>query len=65
MFKTNNRKVAANQNQEANLQCLLTFSYSISKRKFFTLLLFFSSFYFLNALQSDKNSNRVYALGHK
>ena len=26
---------------------------------------FFFSFYFLNALQSDINSNRVYVLGHK
>ena len=25
----------------------------------------FFSFYFLNALQSDNNSNRVYVLGHK
>ena len=25
----------------------------------------FSSFYFLNALQSDINSNRVYVLGHE
>ena len=25
----------------------------------------FFSFYFLNALQSDINSNRVYVLGHK
>ena len=26
---------------------------------------FFFSFYFLNALQKDINSNRVYVLGHK
>ena len=25
----------------------------------------FFSFYFLNALQNDNNSNRVYVLGHK
>ena len=28
-------------------------------------MVFFFSFYFLNALQSDINSNRVYVLGHK
>ena len=29
------------------------------------LLLFFPSFYFLSALQSDNNSNTVYVLRHK
>ena len=28
-------------------------------------MVIFSSFYFLNALQSDINSNRVYVLRHK
>ena len=31
----------------------------------FFFLSFFFSFYFLNALQKDINSNRVYVLGHK
>ena len=37
------------------------------KKIFFRLFCchFFFSFYFLNALQSDNNSNRVYVLGHK
>jgi len=30
-----------------------------------TVLLLFFKFFFLNALQSDDNSNRVYVLGHK
>ena len=30
-----------------------------------TVLLLFLQFFFLNALQSDDNSNRVYVLGHK
>ena len=30
-----------------------------------TVLLLFFSVFFLNALQSDDNSNRVYVLGHK
>ena len=36
------------------------------KKIFFRLFCcHFFSFYFLNALQSDNNSNRVYVLGHK
>ena len=48
-------------------QSLLTFSHSAGEKNILqtVLLSFFFSFYFLNALQSDNNSNRVYVLGHK
>ena len=46
---------------------MLTFSHSAGEKNIFqsVLLSFFFSFHFLNALQSDINSNRVYVLGHK
>ena len=50
---------------EKPLQCLLTFSYSVGVRNILqtALLSIFCSFYFLNALQSDNNSNIVMFLG--
>ena len=52
---------------EKPLQCLLPFSYRVGERNILqtVLLSFFFSFYSLNVLQSDNNSNRVYVLGHK
>ena len=49
---------------EKPFQSLLTFSHSAGEKNILqsVLLSFFFSFYFLNALQSDINSNRVYVL---
>ena len=44
------------------LQCSKPFSYSLFFRLF---CCHFFSFYFLNALHSDANSNTVYVLGYK
>ena len=52
---------------EKPFQSLLTFFHSADEKNILqtVLLSFFFSFYFLNALQSDNNSNRVYVLGRK
>ena len=51
---------------EKPFQSLLTFSHSAGEKIFFRVFCcHFFSFYFLNALQSDINSNRVNVLGHK
>ena len=51
---------------EKPLQSLLTFSHSAGGKKYSSVFCcHFFSVYFLNGLQSDNNSNRVYILGHK
>ena len=54
---------------EKPFQCLLPFSYSVGEKNVLQPVLsfffFFFSLYYLNALQSDNNSNTVYVLGHE
>ena len=52
---------------EKPFQSLLTFSHNAGEKKYSSecFVVIFLSFYFLSALQSDINSNKVYVLGHK
>ena len=48
---------------EKQLQCLPLFSYGVDERNILQTVFF--SFYFLNALQNDNNSNKVYVLRYR